>query len=1008
MKEERVFLGLSIILFVVLGAVLFVSVAGAMPPATLPAAPLLLAPRMPTPTPAPLPPDYSPPDMSGIDALTDWPDLFVESITVEPARPEALKQATIEVTIGNRGPGVVTATNNFYVDLYIGSAGVPASGERGLTCSGNCSYSVAGLTVLNSVLPWGCQGWWVSAVDSRYVLTATVVFSEVKSYYLYAQIDTPEVGALYGRVYEGSAGGERNNIYPTDSSVWVQVSAARFTQSTHQDFYDNYAASLEVVPYVKSFTDIDDVLITSTSALVLGLFEEPPVFWGTTTITPGNPTYTNYYTDYNVLEPDSSVYLSPQGAREPDTYSLNSVHTYNQSNPIVATDGVAGSHRVVAVWQDNRYNIEKPAIFLRWSDSEVNMDGGAFSPDTFVRQDWGDAATHEMRVNNDAGGGVPPGYALNPSVAVAPNGVVVVIWQDNRLNPTAPDYWDIYYQQYQFVGNTLTTSVWSNERVLTEVCPDASETHPDISVDESGTFYVVWQSQCTKQTALWAAKSCEGTAPGEIAWCARRYVSDPSAHERRDPRIDTRVIRTIEDVQYHCTSTSPYYVVDSIVTEATTETTAVWVEDRGLVTDDGVPTGNDIWFSVNHDGLCGPFGEDQTVNDDTPTAEYMNKQDQPATAVSQVLSDYSFIVECPLYSGTVTLENQPTGADLHIAWRDFRNSTGADPDPSFPGNDPDIYYQLFDMDGSKVGDNVKMNTDDTGSPTFDWQTAPPKQLDPDVADGGYVVWADGRNYDNRNFDIYVALPGGTNYNLNDHAKLHAFATWAFDDYSLDRPPAAWQVQPSIALSPNPYPYIYVAWADNRLSAVDSDDQNDIFFSRSSYSYAANYDVHDYGPECGDFVRAKGHGAFISKAFDSCPGIPDGSPDCDTTWYKLDYGGIMPEETWISLQTRVADTVPDLLAADWWPQDLLWASRCGYAIPIRGYLGPGSYIEQNGAIWPKGRYAQYRVNMWAMPDELGFIQTPTLYYVTLFYGTEGGSNQWTDHQAYLPVIFKDSP
>ena len=76
----------------------------------------------------------------------------------------------------------------------------------------------------------------------------------------------------------------------------------------------------------------------------------------------------------------------------------------------------------------------------------------------------------------------------------------------------------------------------------------------------------------------------------------------------------------------------------------------------------------------------------------------------------------------PFYSGTVTLNNQPTGADLHVAWRDFRNSTEADSDPNFPGNDPDIYYQLLDMNGDKDGENVKVNTDDTGSPTFDWQT----------------------------------------------------------------------------------------------------------------------------------------------------------------------------------------------------------------------------------------------------------------------------------------------
>ena len=316
MKNERTFLGLSIILFVIMGAVLFVSVAGAVSLASLPDSPQALAPTLPTPTPGPLPPDYTPPDMSGIDLQTDWPNLVVESITIEPTRPEALKGATVKVTIGNDGPGIVTATNNFYVDLYVGSAGAPVSGERGLTCDGDCSYSVAGFTVSDSVLPWGCQGWWVSAIDSRYVLTATVVFSEVKSYYLYAQIDTPEVGHLYGHVYEGD--GERDNIYPTDSSVRAQVlPPTRFTQSSHQDFYDNYAGSLEVVPYYRSLTDIDDEVITSTSALVLGLFEEPPVFWEQRTLcraTPRSP-ITIRTTMFWSLIPSSILRHKAQGNR---------------------------------------------------------------------------------------------------------------------------------------------------------------------------------------------------------------------------------------------------------------------------------------------------------------------------------------------------------------------------------------------------------------------------------------------------------------------------------------------------------------------------------------------------------------------------------------------------------------------------------------------------------------------------------------------------------------------
>ena len=1058
MKKEHFFLGLSLGLFIILAVIALSVYSVTTSYADVLGRPQLLAPSLPTPTPAPLPPGYSPPDQSGVDAQAPRPDLVVESITVEPANPYVFNEATIKVKIANIGSAGVEATNNFFVDLYMGGPGAPSSGQRGITCPPpscptcppNCSFADSGFRIVNSNLPWGCQGFWIGAPGSRYELAATVVFSEVKSYYLYAQIDTPEGDpsdpSTYfplGHVIEER---ENNNIYPTDSSVSVQTKAPqRFTQSTHREFYDNYASSLEVVPAFAVLTDINGVQVESDSALILGLFEEPPVFWGTTQITPSNSAYLNYYNDYNVLGPDSSYYRDVVDARQPDSYSLNSVHIRDQSKPVIATDGVCGSNRVVTVWQDHRHSTANPDIYLRWSDAEVNVGSEVGASEAHMRQDWGITATppvtHEMRVNDDAN---PAGAAQrNPAVAVAPNGDVVAVWQDNRSNPTSSSYSDIYLQQYRFQGGGLV-EVGSNITVTSEVCPNVAETNPDITVGPDNTFYVVWQSQCTYQSALWAIKSLTRTVTGEISWAAGRYVVDPSGHDRLDPRIDVAPTKWFSVT--HVDVSNPDFPIVYGVVLTKTIVAVVWHEDRGW------GTGQDVYVTYNDSKLTTSFAEDQKIypEESADIGDFKKTQDQPVGLVTYTTVDA--VIQVPDNTGQlidVAIPNMEMPA-IHVTWRDYRNSAGNDPDPTWAGNDPDIYYAYcpFEPDPAKWLPKLVIRSGQSESvlrhDTADWQagSGPPKQFDPDIAGFSIpgceipydvmVTWADGRNYNNRNFDIYVWTygchsRGSNNYGVNDETKIDGFDPDIFDEYSPGRPPAAYQQQPSIAVSPSPLGsglcYYYLSWADNRLSPVGANNC-DVFFTRSNFSYFANYDVHEYGEDCIPPCQSggMGAGAFISKIFDSCPGQPVGSSECDTQWFKVDYGGVTPTGSWIAVQTRVGDTVTDVLNSEWWPQTLLWAPQGGCWVPLRGYLGPGCYIEQAGNHWPQARHAQYRVNLWTMcsgesnppvnsipvkfppsPDDID--QTPILYYVTLFYGSASG--QGTYGNVYLPIILKNS-
>ncbi len=507
-----------------------------------------------------------------------------------------------------------------------------------------------------------------------------------------------------------------------------------------------------MIPATAVFTDVNNVTVTSDSALVLGLFEEPPKDWGTVSTPPDSTS-----PDYNALNPDE--------------VQLNTVTTRDQTSPIVATDGISTSHNVVVVWQDHRSSTANPDIYLRWSSSEEDV--GSEHP----RQYWGDASSsdplisHEAPVNSDAGG---TAAHQNPAVAVAPNGDVVVAWQDNRYRADKQpgDEWDVYLQQYRFSGGVLSP-IGGNVRVQTGVCPAASETRPDIAVDKvDNSFYVVWQSMCTQQSALWATKGKSPGASESIVWQPGRYVVDPSSKERRDPRIDAALapVISVTSVEF-----PPNYPIDPAIVNYTlgytTYVAVTWHEDRGL------PTGDDVYATYNDDQLRGPFGVDLRVNQDASTLSYNRIQDQPAVAVTQSREDLTIYAQYENQCESVEIKGAPVPA-LHIVWRDFRNSTGSSSDPNFPGNKPDIYYAYAPIKLSSnedqcgfyfhklvIEDNRQVNNHDTGA----WQTVPPKHLNPDIVgwscsdatlDRPYhlgIVWADSRNYNDRNYDTYLAL-----------------------------------------------------------------------------------------------------------------------------------------------------------------------------------------------------------------------------------------------------------
>jgi hypothetical protein len=302
----------------------------------------------PSPTPDGLGPATSP---AGPD-LALLPDLVVTSIEVLPPTPMMNEKVTIYVTIKNQGPAdvpLVPTPQNFYTDLYVDPSVVPIH----LFQDGQVS--------------WGCQAYWVPAGESH-VLAATYVFTEVRTYALYAQVDTDNQVAP-----EQS---EDNNIF---GPVHVQVVAPNtLLQQSHQDFQMGVASGLDI-----SHPD---------GVMRRGIFQEP-------------------FTDPEVYYPDSQVDHPPLPPSDP----FNNV---DQINPALTGNG---DGVLYAAWEDGRNG----GVFNRDIYFNRSADGGTtwLANDIRINDDPGLPDTANQN---------KPDLAYDPTGGLAGDGRLYAVWQDRR------------------------------------------------------------------------------------------------------------------------------------------------------------------------------------------------------------------------------------------------------------------------------------------------------------------------------------------------------------------------------------------------------------------------------------------------------------------------------------------------------------------------------------------------------------------------------------------------
>ncbi len=923
------------------------------------------------------------------DAL---PDLIVTEIRVSPENPKVDGAATVFVTIMNASDVEIALGNNFFLDLYIN----PTTDD---------------LRYLPGDFWWDVQGHWMKPwLPVEFSTSVAGVFDDTGSYDLWAQVDRAESDPPYplGYVIESD---EENNVLGPES-VTVRTRFA-WVQQDHVDFFSNMASTLDIVPIEGTVgipPEIPGLEISGDSALALGVFDEPPyTTWGDS----GNSD------DYNMIYPD---------------FMVNAVTDEDQRYPFVHADLATGL--VVVVWEDSQNGPTwGKDVYLRWSDDEGETWYPNEVSDPACALDPADCA---IRVNEDVG------YADQklPSVAVAPNGNIVVAWQDNRSGN-----FDIYVQVYGYDGGALVPE-GGNSRVDTGAS-DQDQILPDISVDNESNFYVAWQDRRNYNYDIFAVRSyysvdpCPPIAPDlgfypesalsgseiqaidadglYLCWGYDARISD-------DPGITTQAVPDItalqgvqvQDILYEVTGDPPVLNVTDVVLADVAYVVVTWEDDR---------EGDlDIYMTYSEDG-GETFVQDRRLNDDKPANSTNGfKQQTPAVAINQWMKFITISKDTPYGTASTSVEVPVT--TMHIVWQDFRNST--------PGtnDDPDIYYTTIDVepDGDfpwpvqfQFGGQERVNDDDQRA----WQTGKVRQSDPDVSAtssgltlgdsdsyNAFVTWSDWRNYGAgvlANPDIYFRLfstvgtptefVGGNNVMVNNNARLHNFTPGIYEGYSEDMPPHAQQRHPSVSSTlvanwPTIFDgWVFVVWDDDRISEPFTD--YDVYLARSNMLFGGHGEVFTAPGDVPGEGERYGAGAFVSRIFDG------GS--ADSKWYYIDWHAITDDGTYITLQTRMGNTPTEVLASDWYPERYPYPNDAvNLGAPLQGYDAPGQHIENASGDTcpdncPTARYIQYRVNFWARDAEpdpgVTVLNTPFLFDVTLGYEPP--------YRIYMPLMLRNS-
>jgi hypothetical protein len=702
----------------------------------------------PTPTPVLPLPTQAPPSPIAPE-IPPLPDLIVESIEVLPATPRIGDTVRVLVTIKNRSQTDVEPGNNFWTDLYVDPAVLPIQlGQHG-------------------VYEWPCQATWVPAGGSH-ILTMEYVFDDVKTFSLYAQVDTDN------HVQEAN---ENNNVL---GPVTVEVLGQdQVMHQTHREFQLGMASGLDIshprgvirrgifrMPFTEPEIYTPDIQIDHPG---------PPS--GPTTVNQTRPALASSGTGIlfavwedgrngGVFNRDVFFSRSTDGGstwQEPDVPVSDDVG--NQIRPDLAYDPDRGpSGRLYAVWQDEREG--NYDIYFAYSDDAADPT------EPIADIDW----QGQEKLNDDTG----VAAQLNPSIALGPEGEeVYVVWQDQRNGND-----DIYLVRYDY-----GTLEWSDNYFVTDD-PDTTAQNqmaPSISVESAeGRVVVAWEDwRDPLHPEIYSMWSVDKGETFGIDVPITIVPPEDRTTYRRAPSVAAQT--TIETIEY-------WDETQEITKSTTTSITAIHVGWQ-----DGPEDQADVYYAY------ASFIYDFEAREECPYPYETGDDDRPhyCFGAPQKLSgfvidsDYALPPEPgpiwpiePSWQGQVSLDLVPDGPSwwtychagstqvysrgVVVAWSDARSYDDWRYEirtrrVASPEGDPKVFEPCEDWMIGHVNDNAKLYPLRDNPVKYKiYQPAATGQFNPSiVADdsGVFVAWDDDRWDDPtvtgtvRNRDVFMAQMG---------------------------------------------------------------------------------------------------------------------------------------------------------------------------------------------------------------------------------------------------------
>jgi hypothetical protein len=316
-----------------------------------------------------------------------------------------------------------------------------------------------------------------------------------------------------------------------------------------------------------------------------------------------------------------------------------------------------------------------------------------------------DESNQAMGINFKVNDDTNQAQQFSPSIAMDEKGTFVIVWKDYRNGPY-PLNPDIYGQRFDSSGQKLG----SNFKVNSE-SPNANQTDPAIGMAGQGDFVITWTDF---RNGNWDIYCQRYRSSGETKGTNFKVNSDAGTA-----------------YQHHSRVASDYW--GNFV--------VVWYDYRA---------GNDNIYAQRFDSSGIRLSNNFLVNTDGGTSQQYNPD---------IASDKR--------------------GNFVIVWYDFRNSNG------------DIYAQIYNCWGISLGNNFKLNDDQTSE----------EQLSPAVAmdfAGNFAIsWHDFRN---KNFDIYSQKIDAFGSKIGSNLKVNS-------DSGIAK-----QVYAKVALNSS---NIYFTWTDER-------------------------------------------------------------------------------------------------------------------------------------------------------------------------------------------------